>query len=218
MKVLTRVAFIGLMAALATAAAAAETLTKTNFALDAQNVREAECTAGDVLADAVRQAGKSEVAFVQANQLRQDVIAAGPVTTEALTGLLLYPNEHIVSTKLSGTQIREALERSLWMLPRPSTGFLQIAGLSLTYRSTQPAGGRVVEVQVAGAALDPDKTYTVAMPASLAKGDQGYFRVFQNLKTEEGPSIGEALVGYVRTGLKSAPQPDRIQDLSKPGH
>jgi len=219
MKMLIRVAFvIALTASLAAVCQAAAALAKTSFPIDSTKVREAECTAGDVVADAVRRAGKADVGLVQANRLRQKVvIPAGQVMEDALTGLLLYPDEHVVTVKLSGAQLQEALERSLSMLPRPSTGFVQVSGLNVTYRSDQPSLSRLVSVQVAGAPLDPNKTYTVALPSSLAKGDQGYFRTFQNLKTEEGPSLGQALVDYVQTALKVAPQLDRLQDLSKPG-
>ncbi|MBN1457922.1 MAG: 5'-nucleotidase C-terminal domain-containing protein, partial [Armatimonadetes bacterium] len=178
------------------AAASAEVLGKTTGALDAKDARTSECSLGNLVADAARTSMGAEVALVQASQLRPVEIPKGDVTREALMGALLYPDENIVLVELTGEQLRNALERSLSMLPKPNTGFLQVSGMHVTYRSTAP-DARVAEMKVAGVALVESKTYKVAMPASLAKGALGYFRVFGNLQTKQGPSIGQATADFV---------------------
>ncbi|MCJ7750825.1 MAG: 5'-nucleotidase C-terminal domain-containing protein, partial [Armatimonadetes bacterium] len=100
---------------LTAAGAAAEVLGKTTAPLDAREARKAECTLGNLVADAARSAVGAEVALVQASQLRTEVIPAGDVTRESLVDALLYPDEPVVLVELSGTQIAAALERSLSM-------------------------------------------------------------------------------------------------------
>lgn len=202
---------------LAAAGAAAEVLGKTTAPLDAREARKAECTLGNLVADAARSAVGAEAALVQASQLRTQVIPAGEVTRESLVGALLYPDEPVVLVELSGAQIAAALERSLSMLPKkPSTSFLQVSGLNVTYRSEQPAEGRVVEIRVGSASLAAGKSYKVAMPASLAKGALGYFRIFNELKPQQGSSIGDAAADYVRAMRTVSPQTGRLRDLSPP--
>ena len=208
---------LALAVALAATGAAAEVLGKTTAPLDAREVRKAECTLGNLVADAARSAVGAEAALVQASQLRTEVIPAGEVTRESLVGVLLYPDERVVLVELSGAQIAAALERGLSMLPKkPSASFLLVSGLNVTYRSAQPAEGRVVEIRLGGAPLAAGKSYKVAMPASLAKGALGYFRIFKELKPEQGPSIGDAAADYVRAIRTVSPQIGRLRDLSPP--
>jgi 5'-nucleotidase/UDP-sugar diphosphatase len=197
--------------------ASAEVLGKTTAVLEAKDARERECSLGNLVADAVRTSMGAEAAFVQASQLRQVAIPKGDITREALLGALLYPDENVVLVELSGGQIRNALERSLSMLPdKPNTGFLQVSGMHVTYRSAAEAEARVAEVMVAGAPLVDSKTYKVAMPDSLAKGALGYFRIFGTLKTQPGPSIGKAAADFVLAMKTISPQMGRLRDLSKP--
>jgi 2',3'-cyclic-nucleotide 2'-phosphodiesterase (5'-nucleotidase family) len=187
-------------------AASAELLGKTTGQLTATEARERECSLGNLVADA---------AFMQASQLRPVDIPEGDLTREALLGTLLYPDEGVVVVELSGGQIRSALERSLSMLPRPNTGFLQVSGLHVTYRSAEP-DTRVVEVKIAGAALVDANTYKVAMPASLAKGALGYFRIFGELEAKQGPSLAQATADFVLAMRTISPQAGRLRDLSPP--
>lgn len=195
----------------------AEVVGKATAPLDARGVREAECSLGSLVADAMKSSLGAELALLQASQLRPALIPAGEVTREALTGALLYPDERVVLVEVSGAQIKAALERSLSMAPKPSTSFLQVSGLTVTFRSEAPPEQRVVEARVGGAPLSAEKTYRVAMPASLAKGALGYFRIFNGLQPKEtGPAIGEAVVEYVLAARTVAAQGGRIRDLSRP--
>lgn len=217
LRLLGRMWLLALAIVLTDAGATAEVLGKTTAPLDAREARKAECTLGNLVADAARSAVGAEAALVQASQLRTEVIPAGEVTRESLVDALLYPDERVVLVELSGAQIAAALERGLSMLPKkPSTSFLQVSGLNVTYRSEQPAEGRVVEVRVGGAPLAAAKSYKVAMPASLAKGALGYFRIFNELKPQQGPSIGDAAADYVRAMRTVSPQTGRLRDLSPP--
>jgi 5'-nucleotidase len=158
---------------------------------------------------------RAEAALVQASQLRPVEIPKGDLTREVVLGALLYPDENVVLVELSGKQVRDALERGLSMLPNPNTGFLQVSGLHVTYKSEDPPGQRVVEVKLSGAALSPTKMYKVAMPASLAKGALGYFRVFGDLQPKQGPQLGQAVADFVLAMRTISPQTGRLRDLSK---
>jgi 2',3'-cyclic-nucleotide 2'-phosphodiesterase (5'-nucleotidase family) len=221
------VSVVCLALALSAGAACAEVLGSSAVPLSAEEVREAECPLGDLAADAARSAmqidaarssTQADLALVQASQFRQTVIPDGNLTREALTGALLYPDEEIVLVRISGEQLQSALERGLSMLPKPSTAFLQVSGITVTFRSDWAAGQRVTEVRVGPEVLSPGKTYRVAMPASLAKGALGYFRIFKGLKAEAtGPALGDALCSFVSAQQVVPPVTEpRLRDLSKP--
>jgi len=202
--------------ALAADAAWSEVLGKSAEPLSAEKAREAECSLGDLVADATRSAVNADLALIQASQLRQTVIPKGDLTRDALTAVLPYPDEQVVFVTVSGDQLWSALERGLSMLPKPSTAFLQVSGITVVFRSDADPGQRVDQVRVGREAISRAKTYRTAMPASLAKGALGYFRIFKGLKVEAtGPSLGDALCDYVNAKRAiSPPTEPRLRDLS----
>ena len=193
-----------------------EVLGRSAEPLDARPARERECSLGNLVADAARSSLRAHAALVQASQLSPVAIPAGDLTRDGLTGALFYPDETTVLVEVSGQQLVAALERGLSMLPKPSTAFLQVSGLTVTFSSEAPAGQRVREVKVGREALAPGKTYRVAMPSSLAKGALGYFRIFNELEPQQGPSIGDAAADYVLAMRTLSPQTGRLRDLSRP--
>ncbi|UCC67442.1 MAG: 5'-nucleotidase C-terminal domain-containing protein [Armatimonadota bacterium] len=197
-------------------AARGEVLGRSTEPLSAEKVREAECLLGDLVADAARSAVNADLALVHASQLRPTVIPAGDLTRNALTAALPYPNEQVVLVTASGDQIWSALERGLSMLPKPSTAFLHVSGITVVFSSEAKPGERLDQVNIGREPLSRAKTYRTAMPASLAKGALGYFRIFKGLKVEvTGPSLGDALCDHVSDErVISPPKEQRLKDLS----
>jgi 2',3'-cyclic-nucleotide 2'-phosphodiesterase (5'-nucleotidase family) len=214
-----RIAVLLAMLSLALAPTAwGEVIGKTTQPLDGKQARVAESTLADLVADAMRVSLKVDVALVQADRIRLALIPAGDLTRETLVGALLFPDEQVVAVEVTGRVIVEALERSLSYLPRPSMSFLQVSGLTVSYRSAGPALRRIAEVKLGNAPLSLDKTYRVAMPLSLTKGSMGYYRVFGDLKVKEnGLPMGDALVRYVQANPNVSLTPgQRLRDLSPP--
>ena len=197
--------------------AAAEVVGKTTGPLVGKSARLAECSLGDLVADAVRASAGAEVALVPASQLRQKDLPAGDLTKDALTDALMSPDEQIALTEMDGAKLQSALEFGLAMLPnKPNPALLQVSGIAVTFRSDAPQNQRVLGVQVGNAPLLPERTYRVAMPMSLAKGALGYFRLFDGLEVQQTESsMAEALVDYVR-GKTITPQSGRLRDLAPP--
>jgi 2',3'-cyclic-nucleotide 2'-phosphodiesterase (5'-nucleotidase family) len=212
----TLLAFVALTAALATGVAWGEVLGTATGPLEAERPREKACTLGDLVADAARASVLADLALIQASQLRSKVIPAGDLTRAVLSGSLSYPDEEVVLVEMSGEQLRAALERGISMLPKPSTAFLQVSGIRVTFRSEAPPGQRLAEVRVGREVLSPGKAYRAAMPSSLAKGALGYFRIFDGLEVKQtGPALVDALCDYIRAeGTISPSAEPRLKDLS----
>jgi len=79
-----------------------------------------------------------------------------------------------VAVRLTGRQIREALEHGLSGVEEEAGRFPQVSGLTVTYNPSSPAGRRLREVLVSGKPVDPDRDYTVATNDFLAAGGDGY--------------------------------------------
>lgn len=127
---------------------------------------------GNMITDAfveygTQQGWKTDVAFYNAAGIRGS-LKAGPVTYGQLYEVLPFGNA-IVTVDLTGVQLREVLEDAAGR-----AGRLQIGGGSFAYRFTNPAGQRVLSATIAGAPLDPARTYHVATIDYLLLGGDGH--------------------------------------------
>ena len=127
---------------------------------------------GQFVADLLREAGGDDLAFMPADGLR------AKFEVDYFKTILKYPTEGISVVSLTGLQIRQALERSVSLSPTPNDGFLQVSNVEFSYNPRQEPDRRVISVTIAGAKLDEKRTYSVAMPANLARGGLGYFKVW----------------------------------------
>lgn len=156
--------------------------------------------AGQSVADALRDFAKTDVAFVAAGQLRTSA-------NDDLVSQIQYPSDEIAVVKLTGKQLRAALERAVSLYPSPNPGFLQVSGLEVSFRARGGADARITAVSVNGGALDAGRTYTVAMPGSLARGGLGYFTVWEKNAIER--TISGATLESVLKGKTVGARPSR---------
>lgn len=139
----------------------------------AQSPETAATPAGQAIADALAESTGSELAFVPAAALK--LSGAGTPLIEHL----LYPTDEVAVVALRGAQVRAALERSIGIFPTPNSGFLQISGLYVTANTSAASGKRTQSIRTETGPLDDSAVYKVAMPASLARGGLGYFKVWE---------------------------------------
>lgn len=151
---------------------------ETTRPLTTANAQREETSFGDLTADALVYASKTTIALVPAVSFKSGTIPVGEVTADDVRDLLTKPDETWAVISLTGEQLRETLERSVSRAPQPHAGFLQVAGVTLTYDPERPRNSRIVSLAISGAELQPTAEYEVAMPVSLAKGGSGYFTIF----------------------------------------
>lgn len=157
-----------------------------------------EVSFGDLAADALRTAGNGQLAFVAAISFRTGTLPPGPLGPKRVGLMLANPDETWAVSRLTGAQIRQALEHAVRTAPLPNSGFLQVSGLSLSYSQSGARNGRVQSVSVGGAPLNDAATYQVVMPLSLAKGGSGFFKFFTKdaIQTESTTSIAAAIIDF----------------------
>lgn len=170
--------------------------------LSSEGCGKGETALGNLAADAVRYAARSEVAFVHAELLKEVALPVGPLREAELRRVLVVPQDEIVVLRLTGQQLRQALERAVRIYPARNQGMLQLSGLTAVFNPSQPEGSRIVELKVNGAPAADNRMYTVAMPALLAGGAQGYHRIWEKaprLQERRYGTVADALVEYAKT-------------------
>jgi 2',3'-cyclic-nucleotide 2'-phosphodiesterase (5'-nucleotidase family) len=149
-------------------------------------VRAQEAAMGNLIADAMRDATKADVAITNGGGIRADKqYAAGTVLTRKDIFSELPFGNVTVLTRLSGQNILDALENGVGMVEQGAGRFPQVSGLKAVVDLKQPAGKRVVSVEVGGKPLDPKATYKVATNDFMLTGGDGYTAL----------SLGEVLIG-----------------------
>ncbi|MBC7805130.1 MAG: 5'-nucleotidase C-terminal domain-containing protein [Akkermansiaceae bacterium] len=159
-------------------------------------VREMETEAGNIVADAVREAGGADIALVPAAAFKPGANVPRPATADQAASLLEVAADEVVVLSLRGAQILAALERSVSFAPQPSAGFLQVSGVKFSYNASKAGGQRIgTATLVSGGPLEAAKTYKVATTRPLANGQQGYFQIWERdqITGGTGKSLKDAL-------------------------
>jgi 2',3'-cyclic-nucleotide 2'-phosphodiesterase (5'-nucleotidase family) len=149
-----------------------EKVGETKVDLDGDNVRRKETNLGDLVADVMRQVSGADVALVNGGDIRTS-IKKGEIQVKDIYSVLPF-NDYLVAIRLTGKQIREALEHGVSAIEEGSGRFPQVSGLSFTYAPSEKEGSRVKEILIAGKPLEPEREYTVATNDFLAAGGDGY--------------------------------------------
>ena len=146
--------------------------------LTTRNVRTGESNLANIVADAVRTASNSNIALIAATSFAEVTLPKGDVRADDVLNALVFRGDTVVVLRLTGSQIRRALEHGLGLYPARSAAFLQVSGLSMTIDPSVPRNSRIQTIKVGKEPMEDDKTYTVAMPSPLAGGALTYSKAW----------------------------------------
>ena len=179
-------------------------LTTTAVALDSRNatVRGREAAIGNLIADAMRQRTRADVAIMNGGGIRAGkVYEAGTAITRRDVQAELPFGNHLVTVNVKGSELRLAIENGLSRLPAAAGRFPQVSGMTIEFDVQRAAGSRVLNVAVGGAALDPTRFYRVAVNDFMARGGDGYSTfaaVAPLLPLEDTPLLSDEVMIYLR--------------------
>lgn len=178
--------------------------------------RAAECPLGNLVADAMLAKAAHQdvqVAVMNGGGLR-DLINAGPVTMGDVMTVLPFENT-LATFRITGRELKDALESGVSEIEEGSGRFPQVAGLRFSFKPFAPKGERIVTVEVAGQPLDPDREYGIVSNSFLRGGGDGYAMFRQARDAYDfGPDIADVLAEYLEANTPYTPVTDgRIEML-----
>ncbi len=198
-------ALVGLIGTMAfglcvAAAGSVDTQKSTEVELTTKEIGLKENVLGNVVADAVRESAKADISLIDASAFEEQVsVPKGKFTTADLLKALSYKSDNIYVLKLTGEQVRAALEHGLFLYPKFNSAFLQFSGLMVTVNPDGGADKHIVSVKVGGDALENSKTYTVAMRAPLANGGLAYSKIWKSSeKKDTEKTLEAAITAYLK--------------------
>ncbi len=191
-------------------------IAKSPIQLDGEKaqVRTGETNLGNIIVEAFLDISKADIAFTNGGGIRSS-LAAGDITVGDILTVLPYGNTVRV-IELSGADVKAALENGFSTYPEPLGGFPHVAGLTVSFDASKPAGERVVEVKVGGKALDLNKTYSLVTNDFLVAGGDAY-DMFKGKKViGEFGAMDEVLIDYInKNGFDKAKTDGRIKEISQ---
>jgi len=138
-------------------------------------VRSREASMGNLIADAMRDTLKADVAITNGGGIRADALhpAGSTLTRKDIFAELPFGNVGVL-VEMSGQDLISTLEHGVSKVEEKAGRFPQVSGLTMTYDPKAPAGRRVTSIMVGGKPVDPQATYRVATNDYMLKGGDGY--------------------------------------------
>lgn len=183
-------------------------------------VRAEEATMGNLIADAMRDATGADIAIMNGGGIRGDTTyeAGRKLTRRDILTELPFGNITVV-TELPGSQVLLALENGVSQVENGAGRFAQVSGVTYAFDASAPAGSRVSEVMVAGAPLEADKLYKVAVNDYILGGGDGYAALGGGRIVTDGPTgqlVANDVMAYVeKLGTVNVAVEGRIRKLGQ---
>ena len=164
-------------------------------------VRTTEAAMGNLVADALREAVKADVAITNGGGLRgnKEYPAGYAVTRKDVLTELPFGNR-TMKLQVTGSTILAALENGFSEIEDGGGRFPQVSGLKVEFDPKKPKGSRVISVEADGKPLDVTASYTIATNDFMANGGDGYvmFREARPLLTvRDAKLMANDVMAYV---------------------
>ncbi len=150
---------------------------KTEGPLDSRRnvIRTQEAAIGNLIADAMKDAMRADIAITNGGGIRGDkqYAAGSDLTRRDVLTELPFGNITVL-TEVTGKQVWDALENGFSKIEDGAGRFPHVSGMVVTADKSKPAGSRVVSVTIGGKPLDPAAKYKLATNDYILTGGDGY--------------------------------------------
>lgn len=150
---------------------------------------------GEWVCDIIRKHTGAQIAFQNGGGLRTS-LPKGDLTVGSLYTLLPFDNT-LVTAKLTGSQIKEAIENGIG---NPKISFGQVAGVKVKYDLAKPFGARITALALEnGQPLEMEKTYTVVANDFMFSGGDNYTSLTKGKEIKDtGVPIRDAVIEFIK--------------------
>ena len=194
-----------------------EVIGKTTVRLNADRevIRKGETAFGNMVTDAMRKVSGADIAVTNSAGICAS-IEVGEITKRNLITTFPYGN-YVVTTKVTGQDIKDMLEHSVDNYPEPMQYFLQVSGMKFSFDSKKTVGKRVYNITIKGKKLNLKKTYVLATNNFMKNGGDQYGMLAGKAVLNEYDTLDEILADYIAKYPNTMPKIEgRITEGKKP--
>jgi len=167
--------------------------------------RTGESALGDLVVDAFREKGKTQIAFQNVGGIRARILK-GFVTWGNAFEVLPFQNS-LITLKLTGAQLKKTLEHGLLS----SVGMVAISGIRVQFDTKKPAGQQITSLLLTdGTPVDDAQLYSVTTNDFVVAGGDGFtdFAKGTDIK-DTGILLRDVLVDYIKARRVLSPVLDK---------
>jgi 5'-nucleotidase len=169
-----------------------------------EHVRAGETNLGNLTTDAMRYVTGADVAFTNGGGIRAS-IPIGDITKRDIITVFPFGN-YVVTKKITGEALLQALEHGTSGYPAPTGSFTQVSGVTFNIDVTKPAGSRVSNVKVNGVALKMTGVYLIATNDFMVAGGDGYTMLKNFTVANEFDALENVIEEYIRAKGEVTPK------------
>jgi 5'-nucleotidase / UDP-sugar diphosphatase len=158
-------------------------------------VRVSETNLGKLIANGMRYATGADFAFINGGGIR-DSIPAGDITKKLIFTVQPFGNL-VWTTAVKGSEIDAIVEHGVGKLPAADGRFPHWANLTYALDAAKAVGDRVSDIKIGGVAVDPNKSYTLAL-LNFEFGGGDEYKMFAGKTYKEFPSDAEITMAYIQ--------------------
>jgi 2',3'-cyclic-nucleotide 2'-phosphodiesterase (5'-nucleotidase family) len=190
----------------------AQEIGRSETALDSRKtvVRSGEAAIGNLIADAMRDFAKADIAIMNGGGIRGDKeYEPGQVLTKRDVLTELPFGNKLMVLELSGEDLKSVLENGVWFGEKAEGRFAQISGATIVARREAVPGSRLTSIEIAGSPLDSSRSYKVAVNDFLAGGKDGYTAFLKGkvlLDANEGPLVATIVMDAIKAAGTVSPK------------
>lgn len=210
-------------------------------------IRKSETNLGNVVADAMRFAGNTEVAIQNSGGIRSSIAGPGNVTEGDTFNVLTFTNLVKVAPTVNATQLKDILEHGFGGGNTNAIGgeegrYPQVSGIQVIYDSSRPArttlgtGSRIRKITLTkntlstiddivlvdhGVIIDPAATFSFTTIDFTAAGGDGYPFVANSVNFVNSPftiTYQAALSEYIQTPVLDGGLGNVISSANNPDY
>jgi 2',3'-cyclic-nucleotide 2'-phosphodiesterase (5'-nucleotidase family) len=164
-------------------------------------VRNSEQPIGNLIADAMRVIGETDIALMNGGGIRED-LSVGDLTKGGILSMLPFGN-YLVIVEVTPAIIFEVMEHALAPLPNVTGGFPHFSGMRVVY-TLAGSGDKVVSIEIDGKLLDRDDdetVFTMGIHDFMAAGGDG-FAMLEDMDTvAELGTLEVIVIQYITEAL-----------------
>lgn len=173
------------------------------------NVRTGQTNLENLIAEAMLSISNADCSLTNGGGIRAS-IEIGDITKGEIISVLPFGN-YVTTIKITGEEIKKALENGVSDYPKSKGAFPHIAGMSFKIDTSKSAGERVIDLKINGENVDNLKEYKLATNDFLAAGGDGYNFADKTIIAEY-EALEEVLIAYIsEKGLEKAVIDNRIE-------
>ena len=178
--------------------------------------RYEETNLGDLITDAIRHLGNTEISLMCSRNIKNDLKKGNILYKNIIDIIPIY--DEIIVKEVDGKDILDALEYGVRLSPKRSSRFLQVSGINfkvdISIDSTVEVdengmfigvkgNRRIYDIKIGKNEIDPNKKYNISFNNNIGFGGDGY-SMFEKYKIimNTNKSSNEALLVYIKEELK----------------